>query len=328
MTEHTIVTFYGEGCIHFFKYQNYFMMRKTKFLPYFCAFLLFLGSCINESIEPETASQSSESVQISTAAQEQLDGIFTFWSTQFPNADLQPISIGKPKQIMTEVDKSALVQELSASESRYAYYDGVNMASMKVFALGSLTDSEASMRSAAQKSASLIKTGQRYVTINWKYKGEEFSTPFVYNEKGFVYEPIAASIAVKKDLLSTARTTDWIHNFELTWIWGGKRGHVKIRHEIDCNGSSLTYQDGWSDAYMQLGSAEAEIITNGSTSSKSCTSWGYAWGTSPISVNVSTDWGASGTYNGVGYQGKINASISGTLGSSGKATGFNILQCY
>ena len=61
---------------------------------------------------------------------------------------------------------------------------------------------------------------------------------------------------------------------------------------------------------------------------KSCTSWGYAWATSPISVSVSVDMGASGNYQGVAYTGKVNATINGSIGSSGKSTGFNMMQCY
>lgn len=305
-------------------------MKKFNLLPYLCAFLLLLGSCMNEEAEilPTTDSKETKDAFASSIAKGQIDGIFSNWTTLFPNADLKPISIEEPQQIVTKADKDALIQEVSSSNARYAYYDGENEASMKVFTLSD-AGAEETMRFANQKSRELIKQGQSYVTINWEHKGELFSTPFIYDENGFVYEPISASIAVKEDLRTNARTIDdWIQNFRLNWLWGGKRGEVKIKHTVNCNGSTINYADGEASGWMQLGGAEAEILVNGEIGSKSLTSWGYAWGTTGITISVSTDFGVSGSYGGVAYEGKVNASASGTFGSKGKGTGFNLLTCY
>ncbi|MFT6961544.1 MAG: hypothetical protein ACJAWV_001259 [Flammeovirgaceae bacterium] len=300
-------------------------MKKNNFLLCLCAFLLLLGSCEQNNITPETEDSSAK---ISSIANSQIEGIFNNWSAQFPNADLQPISIEEPIKIRNQAALEAVIQAVSSPDAHYAYYDGENVSSMKVFTLSD-AGAEATKSFANQKSRELVQVGQSYVTMNWEYKGKAFSTLFIYNEKGFVYEPISASIAVKEDLRTNTRTIkDWIQNFRLNWIWGGRRGEVKIKHTVNCNGSTINYADGEANGWMQLGGAEAEIITNGQIGSKSLTSWGYAWGTTGITISVSADLGASGSYQGVNYQGKVNASASGTFGSKGKGTGFNMLTCY
>jgi hypothetical protein len=307
------------------------MKSKSKFnlLSVLLVALVFLASC---SVDTEIAPASNDAdltqdVAISAKAQQQIDDIFTFWGKNFPNSDLQPIGIEQPKLIRSDVDKEAILSRISSSDSRFASYDGVNPSSMQVFTLDSKKNSRQLSRAARETVSSLLEDGQGYVNFRWKYKGEEFTTPFIYNNEGFVYEPMAASIAIKSSDVKANARTNYIQYFDLLWIWGGKRGHVRISHTINCSGSRLTNHSGWSDAYMSLGSAQAQIITNGSNYSKSCTSWGYAWATSPLTVTVSTNWGASGTYQGISWSGSVGASVSGGLGSSGKATGFDVMAC-
>jgi len=310
-----------------FKQRTMKLNNKLRFLFTFIAIITVMASCTEDvNVAPEN---DQEQVEISAKAQEQIDNIFALWEENFgSNADLQPIGFEKPQVISSEEDKNEIVGRLASPETHYAYYDGENLSSLKVFKLESVDNGRQIADNARKTANELVAEGQSYVNFKWKYKGEEFTTPFVYNEEGFVYEPIAASIAIKKEGVDADARTSYIHWFDLQWIWGGKRGHVRISHTTNCSGSRMTGHSGWSDAYMQIGSAQADIITNGSTYSKSCTSWGYAWGTSPISASVSTNWGASGNYNGVSWNGAVNASLSGTLGSSGKASGFHVMTCY
>lgn len=310
------------------------MRNQLKHLFILYIFAIFMVACQDEeTIIPDTDDTQSallqgEDYELSDKAKEQIDKTFEFWSSHFADADLQPVGVEMPKKITSENQRQAIMDKILAPESFYATYDGENLSSMKVFQVKSINNASKFASATRKTINSRLQVGQGYALFKWKYKGSEFSTVYVYDENGFVYEPMAASIAIKKELEDPAARTNWIQYFDLQWVWGGKRGHVRISHSASCSGYYLSNHSGWSDAYMQLGSAQAEILPNGANSYKGCASWGYAWGTSGITVSVSTDWGASGTYGGVNWNGKVNASVSGTLGSNGKATGFDIISCY
>ena len=155
---------------------------------YAMLFLFFLGSCTNEEadINPLGHNDEKQSVELSKKAQEQVDGLFSNWTKRFANADLQPISIDEPQAIATEADVEKVINQITSSSSRYAYYDGENLSSMKVFTLESLRDNGEYMRAARKVTSSLIKVGQSYATINWTYNGEEFFYPHLcFDNEGF-----------------------------------------------------------------------------------------------------------------------------------------------
>ncbi|MBL6446657.1 hypothetical protein JMN32_10065 [Fulvivirga sp. 29W222] len=313
------------------------MKNQLKNLLILVTLFSFMMSCQDEEtmVSPDLADADSQSLfqdgqddfMIPAKVQEQIDQTFEFWAKNFADADLQPVGIEKPKKITDESKRQAIMDNILAPGSHYATYDGESLSSMKVFQVKEMSNSGRFTQATRQTMDSRLQVGQGYALFKWKYKGTEFSTIYVYDENGFVYEPMAASIAIKKDNIDPNARTNWIQNFDLLWVWGGKRGEVKITHSSTCSGSLLNDHSGWSTAYMSLGSAQAEILPNGANTYKGSASWGYAWATSPITVSVTTDWGASGTYQGINWNGKVNASISGTLGSSGKATGFDVIGC-
>ena len=245
-------------------------------------------------------------------------------------------------EIKTE-EQLATVKESLVNKANYVpQYNGLDAATFSV----STIDNRMAAADKTPEDAAIIqnirdivlpeiKIGQKIVSIVWEADGKRFTSRCIYNEEGVVYdnmlsnivflvaeetpkEEIKAGRIMKKDAKIEAQYsfTATAVNYTITWIWGGTRGKIIIKHYIIWNGVNyIIDHGGTADAWMSAGSAKGRWHNNSlSRYSRSKMAWGYGWATPTASFSI--------TFNSSNLT--FSAGTSG-VGSKGSGSGIHTI---
>lgn len=223
--------------------------------------------------------------------------------------------------IENDHDAIAIKQQLVNSNAIVPQFDGENISSFSLSTVAqrmtayssSKDEQENVVKNIGDIAFPMIKTGQKVLDITWESNGRQFNSTCVYGDEGVVYDNVLSNIcfvekenplmsetpAILNERISDVREgarslaqysfTSTVLNYTITWVWGGTRGKIIIKHYIIWNGSNyIIDHGGTTDAWMSAGSASGRWANNALVrNSRSKMAWGYGWATPTASFNIS-----------------------------------------
>lgn len=216
---------------------------------------------------------------------------------------------------------TAVKQQLVSNTAIVPQFDGENATSFSLSTVAeriatysaSKDEQENVVKNISEVAFPMIRVGQKIMQINWQSNGRQFTSTCIYGDEGVVYDNILSNICFvepenpllnevpvsnpeKGNITGSAQGalaqysfTSTVLNYTITWVWGGTRGKIIIKHYIIWNGVNyIIDHGGTTDAWMSAGSASARWANNTlSRYSLSKMAWGYGWATPTASFNIS-----------------------------------------